>query len=188
MLNLEEVEIDFDFLEEEAAEQRGAPDYDEKYGTTDTISTNSPNFSFLIANFGQNIFRPPPIDEDDNDGRTPKTWDFASRVYQQAASYTPDEDIEARIEKYVGLLVRFVRRLRRLSLFITAPFGSDVEDDTTAWTGLLELDHLDELEVRYARYEVVLYRQRCRSRGFWLEPEPVFPPGSGSGFKIYTIY
>ena len=158
MLNLEEVEIDFDYLEE--AEQRPGPEYDEKYGTTDTISTNSPNFSFLLANFGQNIFRPPPEDNDDADdisvlkesSRTERAaWDFASRVFKQAALYAPDEDIEARIEKYVGYIVRYVKKLRRLSLFITAPFGSDVEEDTEAWTSLLQLQHLEELEVRYAR-------------------------------------
>jgi hypothetical protein len=72
-------------------------------------------------------------------------------VYQEAARYAPDEDIEARIAAYVAVIVRFVRRLRRLSLFITAPFGHDLEEDTTAWSRLLELDQLEELEVRYAR-------------------------------------
>lgn len=169
MLNLEEVEIDFDYLEE--SEQRPSrPEYDEKYGTTDTISTNSPNFSFLLANFGPQIFRPSPDDEADvddensddvdakmrSDGKTAKVAmterDFATRVYKQASLYAPDEDIEARIEKYVSLIVRYVKKLRRLSLFITAPFGIDVEEDTAAWNRLLELEHLEELEVRYARY------------------------------------
>jgi hypothetical protein len=72
-------------------------------------------------------------------------------VFKQAALFAPDEDIEARIEKYVGYLVRYVKKLRRLSLFITAPFGSDVEEDTAAWARLLELQHLEELEIRYAR-------------------------------------
>ena len=147
------MEIDFDYLEE--AEQHPAPEYDDKYGTADTISTNSPNFSFLLANFGQNIFRPPAQEDHEEAmaGESDAAQDLAMRIFKQAALYAPDKDIEARIEKYVGLLVRFVRKLRRLSLFITAPFGSDVEEDTAAWTGLLQLEQLEELEIRYARYK-----------------------------------
>ena len=141
------MEIDFDYLDEQ--EQQPRPEYDDKYGTADTISTNSPNFSFLLANFGQNVFRP----ADDAAAAAPAddTLDFALSVFNEAARYAPDKDIEARIEKYVGYLVRFVKKLRRLSLFITAPFGSDVEEDTEAWTRLLELEHLEDLEIRYAR-------------------------------------
>lgn len=149
-LNLEELEIDFDYLDEN--DQKDSPEYDERYGTSDVLSANCPNFSFLLANLGQKIFK--PIDKDDNFGEV-SAKEFALRVYREIAQYAPDLDIEARIEKYVTLIVRFATKLKRLSLFLTSTFGVDLEDDTKVWRQLLNLQHLTELELRYARFEDV---------------------------------
>ena len=113
------------------------PEYDERYGTSDTLSANSPNFNFLLANFGQKIFK--PEDDQDNFGEV-SSKQFALRVYQEVAKYAPELNLEERIEKYVRLIVRYAKKLKRLSVFMTSTFGTDLEEDSkvTFFSGLMQ--------------------------------------------------
>jgi len=126
-LNLEELEIDFDYLDEN--DQKDIPDYDELDGTSDVISANCPNISFLLANFGPRIFQ--PVTEEDKFGEV-SAKEFALRVYREINKFAPDLSIEARIQSYSSLIVDFATKLKRLSLFMTSTFDVELEEDTQA--------------------------------------------------------
>ena len=107
-MNLEELEIDFDYLDEN--DQKDIPDYDELDGTSDVISANCPNISFLLANFGPRIFQ--PVAEEDKFGEV-SAKEFALRVYREINKLAPDLSIETRIQSYTSLIVDFATKLKR---------------------------------------------------------------------------
>eukprot|EP00092_Neocalanus_flemingeri_P014046 GFUD01015153.1.p1 GENE.GFUD01015153.1~~GFUD01015153.1.p1 ORF type:complete len:488 (+),score=103.87 GFUD01015153.1:28-1464(+) len=144
--NLEEIFLYVDMLDD--IDWKETPDYDDHFGSRDKISTNSPNVSFISANFGRKIFKPISTN-DEGDLIREKT--FALRVWKEAMKLAPERWIEKRLKQYVDNIFKYVKKLRRLTMFLTSAFEDDLEDPEDIWGNLAEISTLVELDLKYAR-------------------------------------
>jgi len=144
--NLEEIFLYVDMLDD--IDWKENPDYDDHFGSRDKISTNSPNVSFISANFGRKIFKPISAN-DDADLISEKT--FALRVWKEAMRLAPERWIEKRLKQYVDNIFRYAKKLRRLTMFLTSAFEDDLDYPEDIWGKLGEISTLVELDLKYAR-------------------------------------
>ena len=138
--NLEEVFIHLDLLKQSEYPDLPNPN---RLGDGDVISQNSPNLRFVVQNLGSKAFE--TIRDDDNEKEFLKK-EFCLEIWDHANSLLPNQNLEARLEKYIDTICKLAPRTRSLHILSLSYIeDSDIQTNTIIWEKLKALKFFSEL-------------------------------------------